>query len=33
MEAAAFSPDSRLYATGGYDGQLRLRILPAASGG
>ncbi|MFB6656358.1 WD40 repeat domain-containing protein [Streptomyces microflavus] len=33
VEAAAFSPDSRLYATGGYDGQLRLRILPAASGG
>ncbi|MFF7990510.1 WD40 repeat domain-containing protein [Kitasatospora xanthocidica] len=30
VRAAAFSPDSRLYATGGDDGLLRLRILPAA---
>lgn len=29
VDAAAFSPDSRLYATGGHDGLLRLRILPA----
>ncbi|MFF2546824.1 WD40 repeat domain-containing protein [Kitasatospora sp. NPDC058063] len=30
VRAAAFSPDSRLYATGGDDGLLRMRILPAA---
>ncbi|WP_237329686.1 WD40 repeat domain-containing protein [Streptomyces sp. CBMAI 2042] len=30
VDAAAFSPDSRLYATGGYDGLLRVRILPSA---
>lgn len=29
VRAAAFSPDSRLYATGGDDGLLRMRILPA----
>ena len=31
VRAAAFSPDSRLYATGGDDGLLRMRILPAAA--
>lgn len=30
VEAAAFSPDNRLYATGGHDGLLRVRILPSA---
>ncbi|MGA5474247.1 WD40 repeat domain-containing protein [Streptomyces arboris] len=33
VEAAAFSSDSRLYATGGFDGLLRIRTLPAAHGG
>jgi WD40 repeat protein len=31
VEAAAFSPDSRLYVTGGTDGLLRIRTLPAAT--
>ncbi|MEU5403899.1 WD40 repeat domain-containing protein [Streptomyces sp. NPDC005963] len=30
VDAAAFSPDNRLYATGGDDGLLRVRILPSA---
>ncbi|TWF92337.1 WD domain G-beta repeat uncharacterized protein [Streptomyces brevispora] len=29
VDAAAFSSDSRLYVTGGHDGLLRLRVLPA----
>lgn len=29
VEAAGFSPHSRLYVTGGHDGLLRLRVLPA----
>lgn len=30
VTASAFSPDSRLFATGGIDGLLRIRILPGA---
>ncbi|WP_408056244.1 WD40 repeat domain-containing protein [Streptomyces ureilyticus] len=33
VTASAFSPDSRLFATGGIDGQLRIRTLPTAMSG
>ncbi|WP_371571043.1 WD40 repeat domain-containing protein [Streptomyces canus] len=33
VTASAFSPDSRLFATGGLDGHLRLRTLPTAMPG
>ncbi|KOU59435.1 hypothetical protein ADK57_33220 [Streptomyces sp. MMG1533] len=32
VTASAFSPDSRLFATGGIDGHLRIRTLPTARG-
>jgi WD40 repeat protein len=32
VTASAFSPDSRLFATGGIDGCLRIRTLPTAMG-
>ncbi|MFI6125349.1 WD40 repeat domain-containing protein [Streptomyces sp. NPDC051064] len=33
VTASAFSPDSRLFATGGIDGLLRIRTLPTSNGG